>query len=57
MARKKSDGPEPLAVSVSVQCIVPNVWTSVGKMLKGDVVELPIDEAMFLIERKQVKEA
>lgn len=30
---------------VSVKCTVPNIWTSEGKLLKGESVSLDEDEA------------
>ena len=38
-----------------VECIVSNVWTSKGKILKGETVVVPNDEAKALVENKQYK--
>lgn len=39
---------------VEVVCSVGNVWTSKGKITRGQAVTLPPAEAEFLIERGQV---
>ena len=36
--------------TVEIICSVPNVWTSEGKILRGDAVTLPIDEARALVK-------
>lgn len=33
---------------VTVECIVANVWTSAGKLLRGDVAEVPASELSAL---------
>ncbi|MGB2167213.1 MAG: hypothetical protein ACPH3M_08280 [Candidatus Puniceispirillales bacterium] len=38
-----------------VECIVPNCWTSAGKSLKGDEIELPEEEAKQLVADKLFK--
>jgi hypothetical protein len=40
--------PEPEMVEII--CSVPNVWTSEGKILRGDAITLPIDEARALVK-------
>ena len=39
----------------TVECLVPNVWTSKGKLSKGEKANLDLKEADFLAKRKQVK--
>lgn len=34
--------------NVKVTCAAPNVWTSAGKLLKGDKASLPADEVKSL---------
>ena len=43
---------EPVAApeTVEIICSVPNVWTSEGKILRGDAITLPIDEARALVK-------
>ncbi len=36
---------------VTVECIVPNVWTSKGKLLRGDIAEIPADELPALRDK------
>jgi hypothetical protein len=36
--------------TVEIICSVPNVWTSEGKILRGDAITLPIDEARALVK-------
>ncbi len=36
--------------TVEIICSVPNVWTSEGKILRGEAVTLPIDEARALVK-------
>ena len=40
--------------TIDVYVIIDNVHTSIGKKLKDDSITLPVLEAEFLIERKQV---
>ncbi len=41
--------------SAKVECTWPNVWTSEGKIAKGDKLELPKDEADALKKAGAVK--
>jgi hypothetical protein len=43
---------EPVAApeTVEIICSAPNVWTSEGKILRGDAITLPIDEARALVK-------
>ena len=51
MAEKKKGRP----AHVKVTCVVPNVWTSKGKLLKGETETVPPAEADALKEKGQVK--
>lgn len=33
---------------VTVECIIANVWTSAGKLLRGDIAEIPASELPML---------
>lgn len=48
MARPRKNAvapaPEVSGDMVTVECIVANVWTSAGKLLRGDVAEVPASE-------------
>lgn len=52
MARpRKAVSAAPQDVSdelVTVECIVHNVWTSAGKLLRGDIAEIPASELPLL---------
>lgn len=49
--------PQPDGGWRDVVCIVPNVHTTAGKMLKGQTAQLNASEADYLIERGQVANA
>lgn len=51
MARKLKSAEPDL---VEIECVVPNVWTSNGKMLKGDTDIVYADEAKALGEAVRV---
>ncbi len=40
---------------VRVRCLWPNVWTSAGKLMKGEEAEIPADEAAALDARDAIK--
>lgn len=40
---------------VTVECIVHNVWTSAGKLFRGDIAEIPASE-LPLLDGKVVAE-
>jgi len=50
---KKPIGRPP--IKVKVRCLWPNVWTSEGKLRKGDEAEIPRDEAKAMDEMDAVK--
>lgn len=39
----------------TVECVWSNVWTSKGKLLKGETAEVPADEAEALKSQGSVK--
>lgn len=43
---KKAKAKAPAVVSV--RCIANNVWTSKGKIMKNEIVEVPADEVEVL---------
>lgn len=55
MARPRKQ-PEP-AADVVVECLWPNVWTSRGKMLRGETKSIPADEYKALFGKRAVMEA
>lgn len=42
---------------MKIEITVPNVWTSLGKHLRGEVVDVPDDEGKALVSAKQAKPA
>ena len=54
MARPKKDD-TAVSAAVIVRCLWPNVWTSEGKLLKGEEAILPADEAAALDAKDAIK--
>ena len=54
MARPRKE-PEPEAALVTVRCLWPNIWTSGGKLLRGETATIPAGEAEALDRRDAVK--
>lgn len=51
LAEKIAEASQP----VPVRCVIPNVWTTQGRMLKGEQRTVPPAEADFLVDRRQVE--
>ena len=47
--------PPPAPATIRCRVIVPNVWSSLGKHLRGDIVDIPADEARVMDDRDQIK--
>lgn len=35
---------------LNITCVLPNLWTTRGKMYRGDTIDLPRDEAQALVK-------
>ena len=56
---KKTRNPVEAPAEVIVKCTVANIWTTRGKLLRGQTIMLPSDEADLIkdamAERNQAK--
>lgn len=57
MARPRKAPAAAPPSDVVAECLWPNVWTSRGKMLRGQTLSIPADEFKALFAKRAVFEA